>query len=299
MKPSISVVIPTKDRPDKVPQAVASVLANDHRSFDLTVIDQSRTTATEVRLRDMAANDPRLHYVHVEETGLSRARNAGIRKSTGSILAFTDDDCVVPANWLTDIESVFESEPDGALMYGPVRPFHPGDPLTPFLDLKKTERLSRADGFRIVGMGANFAVRRRLFDAIGAFDVNLGAGGPLCAGEDFDFAYRTYLSGSVILLRPEVSVLHDGHRDLVEWPRLIRNYGIGDGAFYSKHVRCGDLRATRMLSGRIATMAARVAAKRVLRRPGNENIYLRGLLSGIRQGLSFSIDRGARNYVPQ
>ena len=171
MKPSISVVIPTKDRPDKVPQAVASVLANEHPSFDLTVIDQSRTRETGDRLRDVAANDPRLNYVHVEETGLSRARNAGIRQSTGSIIAFTDDDCVVPTTWLTDIAAVFESEPDGALMYGTVRPFEAGDYLTPFLDLKKTERLSRADGFRIVGMGANFAVRRRLFDTIGVFDV--------------------------------------------------------------------------------------------------------------------------------
>ncbi len=299
MNPSISVVIPTKDRPDKVPQAVASVLANDHPSFDLTVIDQSQTMETEERLSDVAAADPRLHYFHVDETGLSRARNAGIRNSTGSILAFTDDDCVVPTHWVNDIAAVFEAEGDGSLMYGTVRPFVADDYLTPFLDLKMPEKLSRADGFRIVGMGANFAVRRSLFDAIGAFDVALGAGGPLCAGEDFDFAYRTYLSGAVILLRPEVSVLHDGHRDRVEWPRLMRNYGIGDGAFYSKHVRCGDLRATRMLSGRLATMAARVAAKRVLRRPTHENTYLWGMLTGIRQGLRFDVDRDARNYVPR
>ena len=97
-------------------------------------------------------------------------------------------------------------------------------------------------------MGANFAVRRRLFDAIGGFDERLGCGGPLRAGEDFDFAYRTYRSGAAILLRPDVSLLHDGRRERSEWPGLVRNYGIGDGAFYSKHIRCGDWRAMQMLS---------------------------------------------------
>ena len=43
-----------------------------------------------------------------------------------------------------------------------------------------------------------------------------------------------------ILLRPEVIVRHDGRREREDWPALQRAYGFGDGAFYSKHVRCRD-----------------------------------------------------------
>jgi GT2 family glycosyltransferase len=186
------------------------------------------------------------------------------------------------------------------MIYGCVRPASTsGDDgeLTPFIEIEEPERLSRSDGFRVVGMSANFAARRRLFESIGAFDENLGCGGPLPGGEDFDLAYRTYRSGSVIMLRPDIAVLHDGRRERSEWPNLIRDYGIGDGAFYSKHVRCGDPYALFLLSQRLVNMGSRVIAKRVLRRPGHEHLYVRGVLSGVRHGLKLKVDRTARRYV--
>ena len=70
-------------------------------------------------------------------------------------------------------------------------------------------------------MGANFAARRRLFDAIGGFDEILGGGGPLRSSQDYDLAYRTYRAGRVILLRPEVTLRHDGRREAEDWPALL------------------------------------------------------------------------------
>jgi glycosyltransferase involved in cell wall biosynthesis len=295
----VSVVIATCDRANKIPRAVASVLANDYPAFDLTVVDQSSTDATQSALRDLADSDPRLHLLHVEEKGLSRARNTGICASTGSIIAFTDDDCIVPGHWIADIVRAFESERDGQLLYGCVSALPDDDNpfLTPFLKIEAAERLSRADGFRVVGMGANFAARRGLFDSIGGFDEQLGCGGPLRAGEDFDLSYRTYRSGAVILLRPDVSLLHDGRRELPDWPGLVHGYGIGDGAFYSKHIRCGDWRAVQMLSFRVARTGTRVAVKRIIGRATAEDSYLRGLLMGVREGMRFRVDRRSRQYV--
>jgi glycosyltransferase involved in cell wall biosynthesis len=223
----MSVVICTRNRPDKIGTAVTSVLANDHPAFDLTVIDQSTTDATEAVLVPFTQDDPRLHYFHVDEAGLSRAYNNGIRRTTGEIIAFTDDDCIVPTNWLTTIEEAFDADNEGDLLYGQVvAASTEGDDarLTPVLEIKTAERLSRKDRFRIIGMGANFAARRRLFETIGGFDEVLGGGGPLRSSQDFDLAYRTFHAGSVILLRPEVTLRHDGRRDLEDWPTLLRNY---------------------------------------------------------------------------
>src|SRR5690348_9123414 len=101
--PRMSVVICTRNRPDTILQAVASVLANNYPAFDLTVIDQSATAATEHILRPLVETDPRLQYLHVAEPGLSRAYNTGVGRTAGELLAFTDDDCVVPQDWLTAI----------------------------------------------------------------------------------------------------------------------------------------------------------------------------------------------------
>ena len=294
----IAVVICTRNRPDKIGQAVASVLACDHADFGLTVIDQSTTDATKAVVAAIATRDDRLRYVHVHESGLSRAYNTGIRLTGGEVIAFTDDDCVVPADWLTTIAAAFESDPDGDLLYGRVVPLT-GDhqpELTPSLDIPSPQRLSRRDGFKVFGMGANFAARRRLFDAVGGFDEVLGGGGPLRSSQDFDLAYRAYRGGRVILLRPEVWLYHDGRREAEDWPALLLNYGIGDGAFYSKHVRCRDGYALWLLTRKLVDGGGRRLAKRVARRATGRDVYTRGIVRGVREGMKFDVRRSERLY---
>lgn len=296
--PPVSVVICTRNRPDKIEAAVTSVLANDHPDFDVTVIDQSTTAATEEVLRPILASDRRLTYHHMDSAGLSRAYNFGIQKTTAELIAFTDDDCIVPENWLRHIEKAFAEEPAADLLYGQVvaKPaaLEEGS-IVPDLPFTQAERLSRRDGFRVFGMGANFAARRRLFDRIGSFDEVLGGGAPLRSSQDFDLAYRTYRAGSVILLRPEVTLLHDGGREPGDWRTVLYNYGVGDGAFYSKHARCGDTYALFLLVRKVLRQAAGVAVKTILgRQPSTD--YLVGILAGIRDGRKFGVVKSRRLY---
>ena len=58
--------------------------------------------------------------MHSTEPGLSRAYNNGVRRTTGEILVFTDDDCLVEPDWITNIVKAFDAEPDGDLLYGRV-----------------------------------------------------------------------------------------------------------------------------------------------------------------------------------
>jgi glycosyltransferase involved in cell wall biosynthesis len=294
-----SVVICTRNRPDTIEQAVASVLANTYAMFDVTVVDQSTTTATEQILRPLVQADRRLQYIHVEEPGLSRAYNTGIRSTQGQVIAFTDDDCVAPSDWLSTIVHAFSEDEEADLLYGQV--LHPSDQtpgtIIPGLDIFAAERISPRDGFRLYGMGANCAARRRLFVAIGGFDEALGGGGPLCSSQDFDLAFRTYRASRATLLRPEVKVIHYGVRTPEEWPRTLRAYGIGDGAFYFKHVRCRDLLALRLLTRQILTHLARALAHRLRGHHPWEITYVRFLLIGIRESLRFDVDYRMRLYV--
>lgn len=296
----VAVVVCTRDRPDKIGQALTSILANDHPAFRVTVVDQSTTDDTRRLVESIAATDDRVEYVHSSAPGLSRAYNTGVARSAGEVIAFTDDDCIVPTDWLRSIVSAFAREPDGDLLYGQVLPAHPdgdGTELTPFLLIPEAARLSRSDGFRVFGMGANFAVRRRLFDAIGGFDEVLGGGGPLRSSQDYDLAYRAYRAGRVILLRPEVTLRHDGRREADDWPALLLNYGIGDGAFYTKHVRCRDPYALLLLLRRLGRTGASHLVKRARRQDGADGSYVRGMLVGIRDSFRFGVDRDRRLYT--
>ena len=297
----ISTVICTRNREDKIGTAIQSVLANDYPSFDLTVIDQSTTDATRQVVEPLAAKDSRVRYVHVEDAGLSRAYNNGIGRTTGEILAFTDDDCIVDSDWLSSIAKAFAVEPDGELLYGQV--LAAGDTpddisQTPALEIPVAERLSKHDGFKVFGMGANFAARRSLFASIGGFDTVLGGGGELRSSQDFDLAYRAYRGGHVILLRPDVALRHDGRRESGDWPALLRAYGTGDGAFYTKHVRCRDLYALWLLTRQVVGGAAKWVVKSIVRRDKPAEIhYVRGVLTGIRGSFKFDVDRTARLYI--
>lgn len=296
-----SVVICTRNRDDKIATAVGSVLALDYPSFDLTVVDQSTTSATRDALAPFDG-DPRLRYLHFEEPGLSRAYNNGIKATTGEIIAFTDDDCVVPADWLTNIVAAFTAEPDGDLLYGQVEPLETGEGynLTPLLMIPEAQRLGKSDDrFKVFGMGANFAARRRLFDRIGYFDQVLGGGAPLRSAQDYDIAYRTYQGGGVILLRPEVRLRHDGRRESVDWPSLLFGYGFGDGAFYMKHTRCRDPRALWLMTRRFCRFISRWTVKKLIGRRPTDFVFIRGFVAGARASFRFEVDRGARLYVEQ
>lgn len=299
--PPISVVLCTRDRPDSLGQTLQSLAGLDYPQLEVVVVDQSGGPDT----RDLVGQlgRPWLRYVHLDEPGLSRAYNAGVAAAAFDLLAFTDDDVVVPADWLRNVAVAFAKYPQVGLLYGQVllppqmRHREAVEGVTPALPIPRRRLLDRAHGFQVFGMGANFAARRQLFERVGGFDEVLGGGGPLESSQDFDFVYRVYQAGETTLLEPDVLVYHYGFRPLAEWPATMRSYGIGVGGFFSKHVRMGDAYAAWLFSTFLA-MAGGRAVKRLLSRrsPQAEWAFFASMLSGARRSFAFPIDRRLRVY---
>jgi GT2 family glycosyltransferase len=275
------------------------VLANTYPDFDLLVVDQSDDDRTGTVVRGLMTDHPNLRYVHSSTPGLSRAYNVGVRETSGELLAFTDDDCVVPPDWIETIVGLFDGDPAVDMLQGQVlRPAALADSADqiPTLPIDRPQRLNRRDGFHIWVMGANFAARRRLFDLIGGFDEALGGGGPLKSSQDQDFQYRAYLAGATVRLSPEVKVDHYGVRSRDQWPATLRAYGFGDAAFYFKHVRCGDLLALGLVVRWLARMIVRELVNPIRRKP-SYSLYLRAYPAGLRASLRFPVDRQRRLYL--
>jgi glycosyltransferase involved in cell wall biosynthesis len=294
----ISAVICTRNRPESIADAVGSVLANDHPDFELIIVDQSDTDASLRALGSLAA-DSRLRYVHTPLPGLSRAYNVAIRAGRGEILAFTDDDCIAPPGWLTSIQAEFDADPEADMLYGQViaPPELRSQGIVPELRFAAGRRLSRRDGFSVIGMGANFAARRRAFTLVGGFDEVLGGGGALRSSQDYDFQYRLFRSSRVSILSPAVNIIHYGLRSTEQWPQTLAAYGIGDGAFYMKHVRCGDLLAGRLLARQLFRELRRTISRPIIRHQRHSSAYLIGMLKGMGKSFGFGVDRRSRMYV--
>ena len=93
--PRISVILPTRDRPPLLSRAVASVLAQTERDFELIVIDNNRNEpAVTARHRgEPWFGDSRVRIVSASNAATAGAsRNVGLGVATGDWIAYIDDD---------------------------------------------------------------------------------------------------------------------------------------------------------------------------------------------------------------
>lgn len=99
---TVSIIIPTFNRADKVVGAVRSALAQTWPACEVIVVDDGSTDATE---QVLAPFGDRIRYVKKENGGVSSARNRGIREATGQWVAFLDsDDSWEPGKLLRQVE---------------------------------------------------------------------------------------------------------------------------------------------------------------------------------------------------
>jgi glycosyltransferase involved in cell wall biosynthesis len=89
----VSVVIPSKDRPELLQAAVKSVLSQTYRNFEVVVVlDGPNRVSVDLLLN---VTDVRLRVVELDQTvGACQARNEGVRASRGTWIALLDDDDV-------------------------------------------------------------------------------------------------------------------------------------------------------------------------------------------------------------
>ncbi|HUF48541.1 MAG TPA: glycosyltransferase family A protein [Vicinamibacterales bacterium] len=167
--PAVSVVVPTYNR-DCALAGCLDALARqsvDPRRFEVVVIDDGSTDGTTDVCRQQAPRFARFTTHRQANRGPAAARNAGIRMARAPLVAFTDDDCVPPPDWLHRILDRFASEPDlgglGGLM---ITPPHQWVPLTHHSDLTAP---GTSDYSRFIGTN-NAAYRRDILLQVGGFD---------------------------------------------------------------------------------------------------------------------------------
>jgi len=112
----LSVVVPAYDVEDYLSDCLRSILDQSYTSLEVVVVDDGSTDATGVIADRVAAEDPRVRVVHQANAGLGAARNEGVRRSTGTYLAFADsDDLVVDGAYAAMVGSLERTGSDIAI----------------------------------------------------------------------------------------------------------------------------------------------------------------------------------------
>jgi glycosyltransferase involved in cell wall biosynthesis len=216
----VSVVICTFNRAGLLPRLIDRV-ATQLRGHDgeIVVVNNASTDATRAVLDTAAARHSELKVVEETRPGLSHARNAGVRASTGDVLIFLDDDALPAPRWLAEhlapydnadarlgavggrIELLFEPNPRPRWLS------HRFDTMLGRYDLGE-ERRPYDDGLA-TPPGGNMSFRRAALDDVGEFDVSLGrVRNTLSSGEEFELAHRLYAAGWSAIYNPAALALH-------------------------------------------------------------------------------------------
>jgi len=287
----VTVVIPTRDRGALVASAIRSILANTATAFDLVVVDQSESDATEAAVAEFRT-DARLQYIRSASRGISAGRNIGNRTARGTIIANTDDDCRVPTDWIEQIRRTFRQHPGAAIALGCVSAApHPTDGFIPAYAVKKPVLVHHIrHKHRVEGIGACFAHRLDVWRDVGGFDELLGAGARFPAAEEGDFVTRALAKGYGVCETTMFGVVHHGFRRWDQSHELIGGYLRGIGAMSAKHLRLNP--------GSYPWVLTHLAARWAWGRPivdlghtPDRLLRLRAFLDGFREGFRLPVDR--------
>jgi hypothetical protein len=179
LNPTASIVVPTRERPEYLEVALASIAPQAAAAgVELLVVhDDPPSSATRALAERFGAR----YVSHARALGLNAARNTGISHSHGELVVFVDDDVEVRPGWLQALLRAAREHPRAQVFTGPIRPRlegragwtrhscgREGSPITA-LDLgpEDTDRVRYA-------WGANLTVRRSALERVGPFDTALG-----------------------------------------------------------------------------------------------------------------------------
>lgn len=143
-----SIVIPTRNHPERLATCLESILETASSSWEYEVLVMDNSDA-EPRASNAAAvsacADPRVHYFGMADVGLMAARHQGVEAARGAIVSFVDDDEQLCAGWFNGVRSCLR-DPRVALATGPFVPRYEARPPSWLEYLWRTDRHGRHMG---------------------------------------------------------------------------------------------------------------------------------------------------------
>ncbi|MBB1075265.1 glycosyltransferase family 2 protein [Rhodoferax sp. 4810] len=209
--PCVSVVIPVRNGKPFIDEAIHSVLTQSYRDLELIIVNDGSNDDDYDRFSEL---DHRIRVIHLPGTGVSSARNVGMKNSKGRYIAFLDADDIWFPGKLTAQIRYLELHPNVWVVYGGFRKwvasadgkFAAASSLSrDCSDLIDTapEKSGWLYTRLLTGLlvGMNTAViRRSVYESIGGFNESMRQ------GEDYDFWLKSSRLAEMHSLAGEVAL---------------------------------------------------------------------------------------------
>ncbi|MHB1294394.1 MAG: glycosyltransferase family 2 protein [Anaerolineae bacterium] len=231
IRPSVSVIIPTLNRPAQLAHCLAALAHSDYPRdrLQVIVVDDGSDPSPEPVVQPFRARLDLL-LLRQANAGPGAARNTGAQCATGELLAFTDDDCLPDPGWVATLAARYLAQPDGLLGGRTLNalPRNACSAASQYLIDYLYAYGARTGTPARFFTGNNLALAAARFRDLGGFDVAYTRN----ASEDRDLCHRWLCRDLPLLYVPEAVVLHAKALTLGGFLRQHHNYGRGARQFH-------------------------------------------------------------------
>ena len=202
---NISVIIPTFNRKETLKRAIQSVVMQSYTPYEIIVIDDGSNDGTKEWLKD---NFPNVKYIYQKNSGVSSARNKGIKFARGDWIALLDSDDEWLPSKLKDQANEIESNPAAKFLHTNEIWIRNGVRVN---QMKKHKKYGGYIFEKCLDMcrisPSSVLIKKDIFDEIGMFDETL----KVC--EDYDLWLRFASKYPVHFLDQPLIKKYGGHSD--------------------------------------------------------------------------------------
>ncbi len=228
-----SLIIPVYNRPDEVSELLESLTFQSYKNFEVIVVEDGSDVPCKA-IVEQYENTLAVSYFCKENTGPGQTRNYGAAKSKGDYLIFLDSDCIIPPDYLANVQHELQKK-NCDFFGGPDRAHDS------FTATQKAINYSMTSTFTTGGIRGgkermdkfyprsfNMGISREAFETVGGFSQ-------MRFGEDIDLSIRVIGSGYVSRLFPDAWVYHKRRTDLRKFYKQVFNSGMARVNLYKKY----------------------------------------------------------------
>jgi len=190
-----SFIVPVYNRPGELAELLESMAAQTYSNFEVVIIEDGSVLRSD-HLAKEYSDKLSVRYVDLPRSGPSLARNAGTRSAKGDYYIYIDSDCLLPADYLNNIDRFLDEEPLD-FFGGPDRASENFSPTQKAISYAMTSFLTTGGirgGKKKIGRfyprSFNMGVSRKAFEAVGGFPETR-----MHPGEDMVFSIELINSG--------------------------------------------------------------------------------------------------------
>jgi GT2 family glycosyltransferase len=235
-----SIVVATYNRKDKLEKCL-NALANQtypKDDYEIIIVDDGSTDGTYEFLKEKQKEIKNLRIFRQNNKGPASARNLGVKNAKGEVIFFTDDDVIVPNNWIEEFLKVFEKYPEVVAVGGYLEASE--EMIKRNIFAKYEAYMSRLvynmpnelyiGGVETFGVvTCNAAYKKKVIEEVGYFDETF----PVAAGEDADLKLRVALKGYKFAFIP-LKAIHIQDYNFKRFYRQLKARKIGELYFINK-----------------------------------------------------------------